>query len=138
LPAIISLSGLLLVIAVSACGLRQSDLPEPDQHFIGFENASDATVRVYLIGAGQDWLLGRVGPGRGELLRIPVGFPTYAAGSVSLVIVPTGVPGLVGAGVAQMPGAIQSGPYQMGDLLGMRWSLKDQFLLANPLGVRER
>lgn len=138
MPVTISFSGLLLAIAVSACGLPPGEMPGPNQYSIGFENISDEAVRVYLIGAGQDWLLGRVGPGRGERLHIPAGFPVQAAGSVSLVIIPAGVPDLFGAGAAQVPGAIHSGPYQMGDLLGMGWSLKGQLLFANPLGARNR
>jgi hypothetical protein len=126
------------MIALSACGLRPGAAPEPNQGSIGFENASDATVRVYLVGAGQDWLLGRVGPGRDARLRLPAGFPAYAAGSVSLAIIPAGVFDLFGAGAAQVPGAILSGPYQMDDLLGMRWALRGQLLFANPLGARDR
>lgn len=134
----IRFSGVLLVMALSACGLRTGALPEPAQNHIGFENGSNEAVRVYLVGAGQDWLIGRVGPGRDEQLRIPLDFPTSSGGTVSLAVVPAGAPDFLGAGAIQVPSAIHSGPYLIADLLRTRWSLRGQLLFAHPLGARDR
>lgn len=136
--AMICRSMLLLVAVASACGPRPGGAPEPVQRTIRFENSSDAAVRVYLVGAGQDWLLGRVGSASNMMLRVPAGFPSATASTVSLVAVPLGALDLLGAGASQVPDAIHSGPYRLDDLLGMRWALRGERLFAHPLGPKER
>ena len=69
-----------MTLALSACAgttsrgvLNQPISTETRLLSIRFDNLSRETVDVYLIGAKQEWMLGRVAPGGAASLRLPDG-----------------------------------------------------------------
>jgi len=125
---------LFLALTLSACSLRSPEMVDPGRAVIHFENASSSAVRVYLVGASQDWLLGWVDPGREVVLRFPEGFPVITGGAAELVVLPMGATGRFRTGAGTAPGAIHSGSYLLRDLPGMKWVLAGERLFAHPLG----
>lgn len=125
---------LFLALSFTACSIRSPERVDPERAVIHFENASSAAVRVYLVGAGQDWLLGRVDPAAEVVLRFPDGFPAITAGPVELVVLPVGATDRFGTGAGTVPSAIHSGQYLLRDLPGMKWVLAGERLFAHPLG----
>ncbi|MFN8583006.1 MAG: hypothetical protein U0163_18780 [Gemmatimonadaceae bacterium] len=86
---------------------------------IRFDNAARERVQVYLIGEQRQWLLGNVGPGAIEKLRIPDEAFTMREGFVRLVVLEGG---RLTVSAAREPRAVTTVAQPMSAILSQQWT----------------
>jgi hypothetical protein len=95
----------------------------PEQRAITFENTTNSVVRVYLLGAASEWLLGRVQPAETARLRLPPSFSTDQHEPLALSVVPIGAITPGGGRATARNGQMISADYPLHQLLAMRWGV---------------
>lgn len=121
----------LVLVALGLGGRALGQTVKPPRDVVLFENSTPDVVRVYVLAHGSQWRLGRVEPGRTELLTLPQGF--VAAGEdITLLAIP--VSALRGWGMAPdlNAAAIRSAAEPARNLPLMHWRLVGQQLYGVP------
>jgi hypothetical protein len=92
--SLVSLAALSLTVTLGGCASAPSRvaldspvLTDELPRTVRFDNEARDYVRVYLIGARQEWLLGRVAPGARVTLHIPEPALAEDAGLLSLAVI---------------------------------------------------
>lgn len=114
----LALSSALATVGCASAPSRATP-DRPAQAEIRFDNEAADQVRVYLVGARRQWLLGRVEPGARATLRIPDAALSPSEGWMRLAVV---VGGGVSMRVANDPQASVAIAQPAMDILTQRWS----------------
>jgi hypothetical protein len=114
---------LSLVLAACTPAAVPSMAVEPLPRTVSFANTTNSVVRVYLVSASSEWLLGRVQPVEVAQLRLPPGFALDRHEPVALAVVPLGAISPGGARVTGRSSALLSPNYPVNQLVAMRWGV---------------
>ena len=84
------ISSLAAVFLIVSCTPQQGAGPEPvpSARTITFHNSGRDRIQVYLVGAKESWLLGRLEPQETARLRLPESATTEDEQSVVLAVLP--------------------------------------------------
>jgi hypothetical protein len=113
----------LSLILVACAPASAPETVAPEQKAITFENTTNSVVRVYLLGASSEWLLGRVQPAETARLRLPPSFSIDAHEPLALSVVPLGTITRGGGRATARNGQMISADYPLHQLLAMRWGV---------------
>jgi hypothetical protein len=94
-------------------------LTDEAPHTVRFDNEARDYVHVYLVGARQEWLLGRVAPGSRSTLRVPEAALADDAGPIRLAVL-TGAHSTMRA--ASEARAATTIAQSATDILSQRWT----------------
>lgn len=135
LPArMLRLLALALSVSLAACASsgalsrEVAAVAEPD--YVTFENTTNGVVRVYLVSATSEWLLGRVQPAETARLRLPPGVLIDRNETLALSVVPIGAITPGGMRTTGRTSLLTSELYPAHQLLAMRWGLTGSSLYS--------
>jgi hypothetical protein len=121
----------LVLLGLGFGGRAQGQAVARPRDVLLFENATVDAVRVYVVSHGSQWRLGRVDPGRTELLTIPQGFAA-AGEDITVLAIPISAERGWGMTPDLSPDAIRSVAEPARNLPLMHWRLVGQQLYGVP------
>ena len=119
--ALLAMALSMLLVACAPVGAPSTLSPEPQT--ISFENTTNGVVRVYLVSAASEWMLGRVQPAETVRLRLPPGFTVDRHEPLALSVVPIGAVAPGGGRLNARSGVLMSADYPLHQLVAMRWGI---------------